>query len=90
MKANERRKRERESHAREKKMDSIIAALQMLKSDRPIPNFKIAEDARAQLIVDLDADLRELIRTELRARPDLYVQHIDGRWFVVEAYTKGE
>jgi hypothetical protein len=79
------RQRERESAKREREIRELAAAANLLESGKPIPGVNFPNRAaRDRMLRDLLAEMLALVRSELKSRPDLYVQDIGGGWSLVE------
>jgi len=77
------RQRERESAERDRKIRDLVAEMALVESGVPIDGAP-DQEARARLLALMNVDLLAPVRSELRSRPDQFVQGIDGRWFLVE------
>jgi hypothetical protein len=77
------RQRERESVERSRAIRNLAAEMALVESGVPIDGVP-DQAARDRLLALMNADLFALVRSELRSRPDQFVQGIDGRWFLVE------
>jgi hypothetical protein len=77
------RQRERESAKRDRAIQDLVAEMALVESGMPIDGVP-DQDARDRLLALMNAGLLALVRSELRSRPDQFVQGIDSRWFLVE------
>jgi hypothetical protein len=77
------RQRERESVERSRAIRNLAAEMALVESGVPIDGVP-DQAARDRLLTLMNADLFALVRSELRSRPDQFVQGIDGRWFLIE------
>ena len=77
------RQRERESAERNRAIRDLAAEMALVESGVPIVGVP-DQAARDRLLASMNAGLLALVRSELRSRPDQFVQGIDGRWFLVE------
>ena len=75
--------RERESVERSRAIRNLAAEMALVESGVPIVGVP-DQAARDRLLASMNAGLLALVRSELRSRPDQFVQGIDGRWFLVE------
>ena len=76
------RQRERESVERSRAIRDLAAEMALVESGVPIDGVP-DQAARDHLLASMNAGLLALVRSELRSRPDQFVQDIAGGWCLV-------